>query len=51
MLMARSEVSEQVAFRMLVQASQRENVRLREICSRIISAHEAQIERRDELPH
>jgi hypothetical protein len=46
-LMARSGVGEHAAFQMLVQASQRENVRLREICDRIVRSHEEQVERRE----
>jgi AmiR/NasT family two-component response regulator len=38
-LMASSNLDEHAAFQMLVKASQRENVKLREICERIVDAH------------
>jgi hypothetical protein len=46
-LMARSGVTDEEAFSMLVQASQRENVKLREISSRIVASHHA---RRRDVP-
>jgi hypothetical protein len=49
-LMARSDTGQLAAFQMLVQASQRENVRLREICERIVQSHEDQVVARSVQP-
>lgn len=42
-LMSSSNVDEDEAFRMLVRASQRENVRLRDICARLVAHHHRRI--------
>jgi GAF domain-containing protein len=45
-LMASSNLDEHAAFQMLVKASQRENVKLREICERIVDSHHAKMQGR-----
>jgi hypothetical protein len=43
-LMVSSDLDEHSAFQMLVKASQRENVKLREICERIVESHHAKLQ-------
>jgi len=49
-VMAASGVDENRAFRVLVRASQRENVKLQEICGRIVADHEQRARRRRGAP-
>jgi len=49
-VMAASGVDENRAFRVLVRASQRENVKLQEICGRMVADHELRVRRRPPGP-